>query len=77
MKYLKKGRNINGEYYGELVQRLEQEIKNKRSHLTKRKIMFHQDIAPTQRTVVATAELHEMKYELISILRIPTLRDFS
>jgi hypothetical protein len=38
--YLEKGKTINGEYYAGLLQRLDTEIKNKRPHLAKKKILF-------------------------------------
>ena len=39
--YLQKGRTINGEYYANLLQRLDDEIKEKRPHLAKKKVLFH------------------------------------
>ena len=35
----------NGEYYANLLQRLGNEIKEKRPHLAKKKVLFHQDNA--------------------------------
>ncbi|XP_055384278.1 uncharacterized protein LOC129613955 [Condylostylus longicornis] len=46
--YLQKGKTINGEYYANLLQRLSEEIKVKRPHLSKKKVLFHQDNAPIQ-----------------------------
>ena len=43
--YLEEGRTITGAYYVELLDRLIDEIRNKRPHLKKRKILFHGDNA--------------------------------
>jgi histone-lysine N-methyltransferase SETMAR len=42
----RKEKKINGEYYANLLQRLGEEIKKKRPHLAKKKVLFHQDSAP-------------------------------
>ena len=44
--YLQKGKIINSEYYANLLQRLSDEIKKKRPHLVKKKVLFHQENAP-------------------------------
>jgi histone-lysine N-methyltransferase SETMAR len=63
--YLEKDKTINGEYYAGLLQRLDTEIKNKRPHLAKKKILFHQDNASAHKSAVAMAKLYELKYELM------------
>ena len=45
--YLQKGKTITGPYYASLLDKLKAEIAVKRPHLQKKKILFHQDNAPT------------------------------
>jgi len=47
--YLPKGRTINGEYYAQLLDQLGGKIKEKGPGLQKKKILFHQDNAPTHK----------------------------
>ena len=49
---LQKGKTVSGKYYATLRQRLQQEIKAKRSHLAKQKVLFHQDNAPVHTSVL-------------------------
>ena len=42
MDYLQKGRTINGEYYTNLLDRFNEDLKEKRPHLAKKKVIFHQ-----------------------------------
>jgi hypothetical protein len=42
--YLEKGQTINSEYYIALLERLNDEIKKKRPHLKKKKVLFHECI---------------------------------
>lgn len=63
--YLQKGKTVSGEYYATLLQRLQQEIKAKRPHLAKKKVLFHQDNAPVHTLVIAMAKIHELKFELL------------
>ena len=44
--YLKKGKTINDEYYANLLHRSTGENKEKRPHLAKKEVLFHQDNAP-------------------------------
>lgn len=64
--YLEKGKTINGQYYAELLQRLKDEVKNKRPHLAKKKILFHHDNAPAHSSIVAMAKINELKFQLLS-----------
>ncbi|XP_018346987.1 PREDICTED: histone-lysine N-methyltransferase SETMAR-like, partial [Trachymyrmex septentrionalis] len=59
--YLQKGRTINGEYYANLLQRLGDEIKEKRPHLAKKKVLFHQNNAPVHTSIIAMAKINELK----------------
>ena len=43
--YLQKGRTINGEYYTNLLDRFNEDLKKKRPHLAKKKVILHQDNA--------------------------------
>ena len=63
--YLEKGKTINGEYYANLLQRLSEEIKQKRPHLAKKKVLFHADNAPVHKSVIAMAKLNELQFELL------------
>lgn len=63
--YLEKGKTINGEYYSNLLQRLSVEIKSKRPHLAKKKVLFHQDNAPAHTSLLVMAKIHELGFELL------------
>lgn len=63
--YLEHGRTITGPYYASLLDRLNDEIKTKRPHLQKKKILFHRDNAPSHRSAVAMAKIHELRYEML------------
>ena len=39
--YLKKGKTVNSNYYMPLLDRLSAEIKKKRPHMQKKKVLFH------------------------------------
>lgn len=41
------------------------EIKEKRPHLAKKKIFFHQDNAPVHTFVIAMAKINELQFELL------------
>jgi [histone H3]-lysine36 N-dimethyltransferase SETMAR len=63
--YLEKGKTINGEYYANLLQQLSDKIKEKRPHLAKKKVLFHQDNAPAHKSAIAMAKIHELGFELV------------
>ncbi|XP_023217030.1 histone-lysine N-methyltransferase SETMAR-like [Centruroides sculpturatus] len=63
--YLEKGKTITGEYYASLLHRLSEEIKEKRPHLKKKKILFHQDNARVHTCAVSMAKITELKFELL------------
>lgn len=63
--YLQKGQTINSEYYIALLERLKVEIARKRPHLSKKKVLFHQDNAPCHTSVKTMAKIHELGYELL------------
>jgi hypothetical protein len=47
--YLEKGKTITGEYYYNLLNRLDEKVCEKRPGLQKNKIIFHQDNAPAHK----------------------------
>lgn len=63
--YLEKGQTITGEYYASLLDRLNEKIQEKRPHLKKKKILFHQDNARVHTCAVSMAKIQELKFELV------------
>ena len=63
--YLEKGKTITGEYYSNLLTRLDEKIREKRPSLQKKKIIFHQDNAPAHKSVLAVGKLRDLHYELL------------
>jgi histone-lysine N-methyltransferase SETMAR len=63
--YLEKGKTITGEYYSNLLTRLDKKIRKKRPSLQKKKIIFHQDNAPAYKSVLAMGKLRDLHYELL------------
>jgi histone-lysine N-methyltransferase SETMAR len=63
--YLQKGKTITGEYYSNLLTRLDEQIHEKRPGLQKKKIIFHQDNAPAYKSVLAMGKLRNLHYELL------------
>ena len=51
--YLEKGKTITGEFYATLLNQLNDAFKEKRSHLQKKKVLFHQDDAPAHTSTIA------------------------
>ncbi|XP_055306592.1 histone-lysine N-methyltransferase SETMAR-like, partial [Sitodiplosis mosellana] len=63
--YLERGKTITGPYYATLLDRLDDEIKVKRPHLQKKKVLFHRDNASSHKSAVAMAKIHELRYEVL------------
>jgi histone-lysine N-methyltransferase SETMAR len=63
--YLQKGKTITGVYYANLLEKLNEEIKRKRPHLAKKKVLFHQDNAPVHTSHIAMSKIHQLKFELL------------
>ena len=63
--YLEKGQTIIGAYYASLLHRLSEEIKKKRPHLKKKKILFHQDNALMHTCAVSMVKIIELKFKLL------------
>ncbi|EFN88197.1 hypothetical protein EAI_13770, partial [Harpegnathos saltator] len=55
----------NGEHYTSLLHRLSEEIKKKRPHLKKKKILFHQDNARVHTCAVSMTKIMELKFKLL------------
>ena len=62
--YLQKCKTINSEYYCNLLDQLNVQIREKRPGLQRKKIIFHQDNEPAHKSVLAMAKINELKYEL-------------
>jgi histone-lysine N-methyltransferase SETMAR len=67
INYLEKSKTITGEYYLELLTRLDEKIREK-DPACKRKIIFHQDNTPTHKSVLAIGRLRDLHYELLEHL---------
>ena len=63
--YLKKGKTINSDYYMALLDRLSAEIKKKRPHMQKKKVLVHQDNAPCHESLKTMDKLIELSFELL------------
>jgi histone-lysine N-methyltransferase SETMAR len=61
---LEKGKTITGEYYSNLLTRLDENIREKNS-VCKRKKMFGQDNAPAHKSILAIGNLRDLHYELL------------
>ncbi|GFV92572.1 mariner transposase [Trichonephila clavipes] len=59
-----KRKAVNGEYCANLLQRLREEIKQNRPHLSK-KTLFHQDNVHAHKSVIVMAKINELKFELL------------
>lgn len=63
--YLEKGKTITGEYYSNLVTKLDAKICENRPGLQKKKIIFHQDNASVHKSVLAMGNLRDLHYEVL------------
>lgn len=63
--YLENGKTITGNYYASLLDQLKREIAQKRPHLNKKKVLFHQDSGLFQTSTVAMAKINELQFDLI------------
>ena len=63
--YLEKGKTINSDYCTALLYRLSAEMKKKRPHMQKKKVLFHQDNAPCHKSMRMIDILHELRFELL------------
>ncbi|UYV62215.1 hypothetical protein LAZ67_1008243 [Cordylochernes scorpioides] len=65
LDFLNKGQTINGNYYANLVKQLREAIKEKRRGKLSRKIVYHQDNAPSHRSLQAMAAIYDSVFELL------------
>ena len=63
--YLEKGKTIIGEYYYNLLTRLDEKNREKSSGLQRKKVIFLQDNAPAHKSVFAIGKLRDLRYELL------------
>ncbi|GFV19898.1 histone-lysine N-methyltransferase SETMAR [Trichonephila clavipes] len=55
-------------YYTSLIYNLKAELAEKRPHLQKKKILFHQDNPPPHTPAVVKTKIHELLFELLDHL---------
>ncbi|UYV79714.1 hypothetical protein LAZ67_18000389 [Cordylochernes scorpioides] len=65
LDFLNKGQTITGDYYANLVKQLREAIKEKRRGKLSRKIVYHQDNAPSHRSLQAMATIYDSGFELL------------
>lgn len=63
--YLDKGRAMNGEYFSNLLDRLEKKISETRPGLHKKEIILHQDNALHYKKALAMGKIRDFKFELL------------
>ena len=63
--YLQKGATITGLYYADLIHKLRDAIKEKRRGKLRRKVLLHQDNAPSHKSLVAMAAISTAGFELL------------
>ncbi|UYV67060.1 hypothetical protein LAZ67_4003783 [Cordylochernes scorpioides] len=63
--FLNKGQTITGNYYANLVKQLREAIKENRRRKLSRKIVYHQDNAPSHRSLQAMAAIYDSGFELL------------
>jgi len=57
---LQKGRIVTEEYYATLLDKLNDEIKKKRPHMEKKKVLYHHDNVPSHTSLKAMAKLDQL-----------------
>jgi [histone H3]-lysine36 N-dimethyltransferase SETMAR len=63
--YLEKGKTITGDYYASFLDQPKNKIEEKRPHLKRKKILFHQDNARVHTCLRSMAKIEELKFELV------------
>jgi histone-lysine N-methyltransferase SETMAR len=63
--YLEKGKTITGEYYSNLLTRIDEKIFEKRPVFQKKKIIIYQDNSPAHKSVLAMGKLRDLHYEFL------------
>ena len=59
--YLEKRKTITGQYYADILDLLNAKLKEKRPHLSKKKVLFHHDNAPARSSAFSTAKLIKLR----------------
>ena len=75
MDFLEKGCKITEQYYSELLNPLNEKLKETQPHLAKKKVIFYHEIAPVHSSGIVVAKLHELCYELL--LHLPYSLDLA
>ncbi|UYV61879.1 hypothetical protein LAZ67_1006929 [Cordylochernes scorpioides] len=65
LDFLNKGQTITDNFYANLVKQLRESIKEKRRGKLSRKIVYHQDNAPSHRSLQAMAAIYDSGFELL------------
>ena len=68
INYLEKDKTITEEYYSNLLTKLDEKMRSKNPGLQKKNFIFHQDNAPTHKSVLAMGKLRDLHYELLEHL---------
>jgi len=63
--YLQKGRSY-GRVLCSVIGQLNDEIKKKRPHMVKKKVLYHHDNAPSHTSSKAMAKLEQLRFELVA-----------
>jgi histone-lysine N-methyltransferase SETMAR len=63
--YIEKGKTLTGEYYSNLLTRLDEKIWEKRPRKKKKKIIFHQDKTFAHKNILAMGKSRDLHYELL------------
>jgi histone-lysine N-methyltransferase SETMAR len=63
--YLERGKTITGEYYSNLLTRLDEKNREEKTRFAKENIIFHQENAPAHKSVLAMRKFRVMHYELL------------
>ncbi|UYV63353.1 hypothetical protein LAZ67_2003826 [Cordylochernes scorpioides] len=65
LDFVNKGQTITGNYYANLVKQLREAIKENRRGKLSKKIVYHQDNAPSHRSLHAMAAIYDSSFELL------------
>ncbi|XP_014293834.1 histone-lysine N-methyltransferase SETMAR-like [Halyomorpha halys] len=63
--YLPTGQTIKGQYYVNLLDQLQEMIREKMPGLVRKTVIFHQDNPRSHKSAITMAKLHELRYELL------------
>ncbi|UYV71407.1 hypothetical protein LAZ67_8003034 [Cordylochernes scorpioides] len=65
LDFLNKGQTITGNYYANLVKQLREAIKERKRGKLSRKIVYHQDNAPSHRSLQAMTAIYDSGFEFL------------